>query len=68
MERRQGKDGGSARMETGCIAMATKNKMTENRQGATKEHAGSEQTRESSCRSEGTRRIRGEHSGRVSGL
>lgn len=47
-------------METGCIAMATKNKMTESRQGATKEHTDSEQAHESSCRSEGTLHIRGD--------
>lgn len=32
----------SARMETGYIAMATKNKMTGSRQGATQEHTDSE--------------------------
>lgn len=50
----------SARMETGYIAMATKNKMTGSRQGATKEHADSEQAHENSCRSGGTRQIRGD--------
>lgn len=55
-------------METSYIAMATKKKMTGSRRGATEERAGSEQTRESSCRSEGTLQIKGEHSVGVSGL
>lgn len=60
----------SARMETSYIAMATKNKMTGSRRGATKEHADSEQTRESSHRSwGGVLQIKGGTQwGRVSGL
>lgn len=66
--RQRGERARSNRIETSYIAMATKNKMTERWRGTAKPHADSEHTRESSCRSEGTSQIKGEHSGGVSDL